>query len=102
MLALTQVTPCSELNWLELVLGLLTMVQPLPVSRSISVWKALPLLNSPTAQQLLVLTQVTPYSKLYGLELVLLEMGFGLEPGAGVAAFQRSLAETVAVPQGVA
>jgi aspartate aminotransferase-like enzyme len=36
-----------------------------------------------------------------GLELVLLEMGFGLEPGAGVAAFQRSLAESVAVPAGV-
>ncbi len=36
---------------------------------------------------------------LSGLELVLLEMGFGLEPGAGVAAFQRSLAESVAAPQ---
>ena len=37
-----------------------------------------------------------------GLELVLLDMGFGLEPGAGVAAFQRSLAEAVAVSAGVA
>ena len=37
-----------------------------------------------------------------GLELVLLEMGYGVEPGAGVAAFQRSLAESVAVPAGVA
>ncbi|MFO0810677.1 MAG: alanine--glyoxylate aminotransferase family protein [Gemmataceae bacterium] len=41
-------------------------------------------------------------SALAGLELVLLEMGFGLEPGAGVAAFQRSLADAVAVPAGVA
>src|SRR5436190_10910407 len=36
---------------------------------------------------------------LAGLELVLLEMGFGLEPGAGVAAFQRALAETAVAPQ---
>jgi aspartate aminotransferase-like enzyme len=36
---------------------------------------------------------------LSGLELVLLEMGYGLEPGAGAAAFQRALAEAVAVPQ---
>jgi aspartate aminotransferase-like enzyme len=36
---------------------------------------------------------------LAGLELVLLEVGYGLEPGAGVAAFQRSLAESVAAPQ---
>ena len=39
---------------------------------------------------------------LAGLELVLLEEGYGVEPGAGVAAFQRSLAESVAVPAGVA
>jgi aspartate aminotransferase-like enzyme len=38
---------------------------------------------------------------LSGLELVLLEMGYGLEPGAGVAAAQRSLAESVAAPQTV-
>src|SRR5438552_3818531 len=38
---------------------------------------------------------------LSGLELVLLEMGYGLEPGAGVAAAQRALAEAVAVPQAV-
>jgi serine---pyruvate transaminase len=37
---------------------------------------------------------------LAGLELVLLEMGHGCEPGAGVAAAQRVLAEAVAVPQG--
>jgi aspartate aminotransferase-like enzyme len=35
---------------------------------------------------------------LAGLELVLLEMGFRLEPGAGVAAFQRALSETIAAP----
>jgi aspartate aminotransferase-like enzyme len=33
------------------------------------------------------------------LELTLLEMGHALEPGAGVAAVQRTLAEAVAVPQ---
>lgn len=33
------------------------------------------------------------------LELTLLEMGHGLEPGAGVAAAQRVLAEAIAVPQ---
>ena len=38
---------------------------------------------------------------LSGLELVLLEVGFGLEPGAGVAAAQRALADAVAVPQTV-
>jgi serine---pyruvate transaminase len=38
---------------------------------------------------------------LAGLELVLLEAGYGVEPGAGVAAFQRALAESVAVPQAV-
>jgi aspartate aminotransferase-like enzyme len=38
---------------------------------------------------------------LAGLELVLLEMSYGIEPGAGVAAFQRSLAESVGVPQAV-
>jgi aspartate aminotransferase-like enzyme len=37
---------------------------------------------------------------LSGLELVLLEMGHALEPGAGMAAAQRSLAEAVAAPQG--
>jgi aspartate aminotransferase-like enzyme len=37
---------------------------------------------------------------LSGLELALLEMGHGLEPGAGVAAAQRVLAEAVAAPQG--
>jgi aspartate aminotransferase-like enzyme len=36
---------------------------------------------------------------LSGLELVLLEMGHPIEPGAGVAAAQRSLAEAVAAPQ---
>jgi aspartate aminotransferase-like enzyme len=36
---------------------------------------------------------------LSALELVLLEMGHGLEPGAGVAAAQRVLAESVVVPQ---
>ena len=35
---------------------------------------------------------------LSALELVLLEMGHGLEPGAGVAAAQRVLAESVAMP----
>jgi aspartate aminotransferase-like enzyme len=39
---------------------------------------------------------------LSGLELVLLEVGFGLEPGAGVAACQRALAEAVAAPQAAA
>jgi aspartate aminotransferase-like enzyme len=39
---------------------------------------------------------------LSGLELVLLEMGHALEPGAGVAAAQRVLAEAVAAPQPVA
>ncbi|HEY1380469.1 MAG TPA: alanine--glyoxylate aminotransferase family protein [Gemmataceae bacterium] len=38
---------------------------------------------------------------LAGLELVLLEAGYGVEPGAGVAAFQRALAESVAAPQAV-
>jgi aspartate aminotransferase-like enzyme len=38
-------------------------------------------------------------SALAGLELVLLEVGYGVEPGAGVAAFQRALAEGVAAPQ---
>jgi aspartate aminotransferase-like enzyme len=37
---------------------------------------------------------------LSGLELVLLEMGHAIEPGAGVAAAQRVLAESVATPQG--
>jgi aspartate aminotransferase-like enzyme len=32
---------------------------------------------------------------LSGLELVLLEMGYALEPGAGVTAFQQALAQTV-------
>jgi aspartate aminotransferase-like enzyme len=36
---------------------------------------------------------------LSGLELVLLEMGYPLEPGAGVAAAQRVLAESVKAPQ---
>jgi aspartate aminotransferase-like enzyme len=36
---------------------------------------------------------------LSALELTLLAMGHGLEPGAGVAAAQRVLAEAVAVPQ---
>jgi aspartate aminotransferase-like enzyme len=36
---------------------------------------------------------------LSALELVLLEMGHALEPGAGVAAFQRVLAEGVKAPQ---
>ena len=36
---------------------------------------------------------------LSGLELVLLETGFGLEPGAGVAAAQRAFGEAVAKPQ---
>jgi serine---pyruvate transaminase len=36
---------------------------------------------------------------LSALELTLLEMGHGLEPGAGVAAAQRVLAEAIAVPQ---
>ena len=36
---------------------------------------------------------------LAALELVLLEAGHPLEPGAGVAAAQRVLAEAVAVPQ---
>src|SRR5262249_10351348 len=36
---------------------------------------------------------------LSALELTLLEMGHGLEPGAGVAAAQRVLAEAVRVPQ---
>ncbi len=39
---------------------------------------------------------------LAGLELALLEAGHGAEPGAGVAAFQRALAESVAAPAGVA
>ena len=39
---------------------------------------------------------------LSGLELVLLENGFGLEPGAGVAAAQRAFAEAVAKLQTVA
>lgn len=34
-----------------------------------------------------------------GLELVLLEMGFPVEPGSGVAAMQRALAEEVRAPQ---
>src|SRR5947209_5057785 len=34
-----------------------------------------------------------------GLELVLLEMGYPVEPGAGVAAAQQSLAQGVAAPQ---
>jgi serine---pyruvate transaminase len=38
---------------------------------------------------------------LAGLELVLLEAGHGVELGAGVAAFQRALAESIAVPQAV-
>jgi aspartate aminotransferase-like enzyme len=38
---------------------------------------------------------------LSALELVLLEMGHDVEPGAGVAAFQRVLAESVAAPQAV-
>jgi aspartate aminotransferase-like enzyme len=38
---------------------------------------------------------------LAGLELVLLEAGYGVEPGAGVAAFQRALAESVLAPQTV-
>ena len=38
---------------------------------------------------------------LSGLELVLLETGFKLEPGAGVAAAQRAFAEAVAKPQPV-
>jgi aspartate aminotransferase-like enzyme len=38
---------------------------------------------------------------LSGLELVLLEMGYGVEPGAGVAAAQRALAEAVAQPAAV-
>jgi aspartate aminotransferase-like enzyme len=37
---------------------------------------------------------------LSGLELVLLEMGHAIEPGAGLAAAQRVLAEAVATPQG--
>jgi aspartate aminotransferase-like enzyme len=40
-------------------------------------------------------------SALGGLELALLEAGYGVEPGAGVAAFQRMLAESVATPQTV-
>src|SRR5262249_35087014 len=36
---------------------------------------------------------------LSALELTLLSMGHGLEPGAGVAAAQRVLAEAVAAPQ---
>jgi aspartate aminotransferase-like enzyme len=40
-------------------------------------------------------------SALGGLELVLLETGYGIEPGTGVAAFQRALAESAAVPQAV-
>jgi aspartate aminotransferase-like enzyme len=36
---------------------------------------------------------------LSGLELVLLEMGHPLEPGAGVAAAQQVLAQSVAAPQ---
>jgi aspartate aminotransferase-like enzyme len=36
---------------------------------------------------------------LAGLELVLLESGYSLEPGAGVAAAQRAFAEVVAKPQ---
>jgi aspartate aminotransferase-like enzyme len=40
-------------------------------------------------------------SALGGLELVLLEAGYGVEPGAGVAAFQKTLAESVATPQTV-
>jgi aspartate aminotransferase-like enzyme len=39
---------------------------------------------------------------LAGLELVLVESGFRVEPGAGVAAFQRALAEGTAAPTGVA
>lgn len=38
---------------------------------------------------------------LSALELALLEQGFGLQPGAGVAAAQRVLAEAVRVPQAV-
>src|SRR5262249_4389622 len=38
---------------------------------------------------------------LSGLELVLLEMGYSVEPGAGVAAAQRALAEAVAQPAAV-
>jgi aspartate aminotransferase-like enzyme len=38
---------------------------------------------------------------LAGMELVLLEMGYPLEPGAGVAAAQRVLAESVKAPQPV-
>ena len=38
---------------------------------------------------------------LAGLELVLLEMGFPVEPGAGVAAAQRVFAEAVKAPQPV-
>jgi aspartate aminotransferase-like enzyme len=40
-------------------------------------------------------------SALAGLELVLLEAGYSVEPGVGVAAFQRTLAESLAVPQAV-
>ena len=36
---------------------------------------------------------------LSALELVLLEMGHAVEPGAGVAAFQRKLAESVTALQ---
>ncbi len=39
---------------------------------------------------------------LAGLELVLLEMGYAFEVGAGVAAAQRELAKAVAVPAGAA
>jgi aspartate aminotransferase-like enzyme len=39
---------------------------------------------------------------LSALELVLLEMGHAVEPGSGVAAAQRVLAEAVAAPQGAA
>jgi aspartate aminotransferase-like enzyme len=45
-----------------------------------------------------------PFDVLAGLsalELVLLEQGYSLEPGAGVAAAQRVLAEAVRVPQAV-
>lgn len=38
---------------------------------------------------------------LSGLELVLLEMGFAVEPGAGLAAAQQEFAKGVAVPQPV-
>src|SRR5260370_35173367 len=37
-----------------------------------------------------------------GLELVLLEMGYSVEPGAGVAAAQQVLAQSVAAPQAAA